>query len=122
MFILSAFLYRAIRLLSLDSPRPLDNRPSASQIIQRESENRLVWASYYIDILIGTGVDKNMCWKGHTPDIPLPCPDQDFLSQSLSPPHYVVPVEESGILPVIKELDLSALAVLVIRLRARVMQ
>lgn len=121
-FILLAFLHRAIRLLSLDSPRPLHNRCTAAQVIQREVENRIVWASFVIDGLAANGVEKNMCWKDHIPEIPLPCPEDCFTSQLASPPHYLVQIEGSGMQEAITELDLSSLMILVVRLRTKGMQ
>ncbi|EHK41509.1 uncharacterized protein TrAtP1_005005 [Trichoderma atroviride] len=121
-FILLAFLHRAIRLLSLDSPRPIHNRRTAAQVIQREVENRLVWASFVIDGLAANGVEKNMCWKDHIPEIPLPCPDDCFISQLASPPHYLLQIENLGMQEAITELDLSSLMVLVVRLRTKGMQ
>lgn len=121
-FILLAFLHRAIRLLSLDSPRPLHNRRTAAQVIQREVENRIVWASFVIDGLAANGVEKNMCWKDHIPEIPLPCPDDCFTSQLASPPHYLLQIEGLGMQEAITELDLSSLMVLVVRLRTKGMQ
>ncbi|KAH8125289.1 hypothetical protein LI328DRAFT_155837 [Trichoderma asperelloides] len=121
-FILLAFLHRAIRLLSLDSPRPLHSHRTAAQMIQREVENRIVWASFLIDGLAANGVEKNMCWKDHIPDIPLPCPDDCFTSQLASPPHYLLQIEGSGMHEAITELDLSSLMILVVRLRTKVMQ
>lgn len=121
-FILLAFLHRAIRLLSLDSPRPLHNRCTAAQVIQREVENRIVWASFVIDGLAANGVEKNMCWKDHIPEIPLPCPDDCFTSQLASPQHYLLQVEGSGMQEAITELDLSSLMILVVRLRTKGMQ
>ncbi|RFU75772.1 hypothetical protein TARUN_6531 [Trichoderma arundinaceum] len=121
-FIMLAFLHRAIRLLSLDSPRPLHNHHTAAQMIQREVENRIVWASFIIDSLAANGVEKNMCWKDHIPDIPLPCSEDCFTSQLSSPPHYLLQVEDSGIHTAIAELDLPSLLILVVRLRTKVMQ
>ncbi|KAL7974367.1 hypothetical protein HDV63DRAFT_111362 [Trichoderma sp. SZMC 28014] len=121
-FILVAFLHRAIRLLSLDSPRPLHNRRTAAQVIQREVENRIVWASFVIDGLAANGVEENMCWKDHVPEIPLPCPDDCFASQLASPPHYLLQIEDSGMQEAITELDLSSLMILVVRLRTKGMQ
>ncbi|KAK4079651.1 transcriptional regulator family: Fungal Specific TF [Trichoderma harzianum] len=122
-FILLAFLHRAIRLLSLDSPRPLPNHPTTAQMMQREIENRIVWASFVIDSLAANGVEKNMCWKDHIPSIPLPCSDDCFNTSQLSVPrHYLLQIEDSGMQTAISELDLSALLVVVVRLRTKVMQ
>ncbi|PNP54047.1 hypothetical protein THARTR1_05254 [Trichoderma harzianum] len=122
-FILLAFLHRAIRLLGLDSPRPLPSHPTTAQMMQREIENRIVWASFVIDSLSANGVEKNMCWKDHIPSIPLPCSDDCFVTSQLSAPrHYLLQIENSGMHTAISELDLSALLVVVVRLRTKVMQ
>ncbi|KAL7943541.1 hypothetical protein V8C42DRAFT_329365 [Trichoderma barbatum] len=122
-FILLAFLHRAIRLLSLDAPSPLPSHPTTAQIMQREIENRIVWASFAIDSLAANGVEKNMCWKDHLPSIPLPYSDDCFNTSQLSaPPHYLPQIEESGMHTSVSELDLSALLVVVVRLRTKVMQ
>lgn len=122
-FILLAFLHRAIRLLSLDSPRPLPSHPTTAQMMQREIENRIVWASFVIDSLTANGVEKNMCWKDHIPSIPLPCSDDCFNTSLFSAPqHYLLQIEDLGMRTAISELDLSALLVVVVRLRTKVMQ
>ncbi|KAL7934957.1 hypothetical protein V8C35DRAFT_279425 [Trichoderma chlorosporum] len=122
-FILLAFLHRAIRLLSLDSPRPLPSHATIAQMMQREIENRIVWSSFVIDSLAANGVEKNMCWKDHMPNIPLPCSDDCFNTSQLSAPqHYLTEIEDLGMQAVIPELDLSALLVMVVRLRTKVMQ
>ncbi|EHK15321.1 uncharacterized protein TRIVIDRAFT_123716, partial [Trichoderma virens Gv29-8] len=122
-FILLAFLHRAIRLLSLDSPHPLPSNSTTAQIMQREIENRIVWASFLIDSLAANGVEKNMCWKDHIPSIPLPCSDNCFNTSQLSTAqHYLTQIEDSGMHTAISELDLGALLILVVRLRTKVMQ
>ncbi|KAH6606903.1 hypothetical protein Trco_006056 [Trichoderma cornu-damae] len=121
-FILSAFLHRAIRLLGLDSPRPLPSHHTAAQVTRREVETRIVWASFVIDGLAANGVEKNMCWKDHIPGIPLPCSDDCFTSQLSSTPRYLLQIEDSGMHSAIADLDLSSLLILVVRLRTSVMQ
>ncbi|UKZ77094.1 hypothetical protein TrVFT333_004812 [Trichoderma virens FT-333] len=91
-FILLAFLHRAIRLLSLDSPHPLPSNSTTAQIMQREIENRIVWASFLIDSLAANAQ------------------------------HYLTQIEDSGMHTAISELDLGALLILVVRLRTKVMQ
>ncbi|KAL6867027.1 hypothetical protein J3F83DRAFT_103124 [Trichoderma novae-zelandiae] len=122
-FILLAFLHRAIRLLSLDSPRSLPSHCTTAQMMQREVENRIVWACFVIDGLAANGVEKNMCWKDYMPNIPLPCSDDCFnTSQLASTPHYLPQIEDSAMHTVIAELDLAALLVVVVRLRTKAMQ
>ncbi|KAL7792436.1 hypothetical protein V8C37DRAFT_380295 [Trichoderma ceciliae] len=121
-FIMLAFLHRSIRLLSLDSPRPMHGHHTAAQMNQREVETRLVWASFVMDGLVANGVEKNMCWKDHIPNIPLPCPDDCFTSRLSSPPYYLLQLETPGMHPAIAELDLSSLLIVVVRLRTKVMQ
>ncbi|PTB75659.1 hypothetical protein M440DRAFT_1439356 [Trichoderma longibrachiatum ATCC 18648] len=122
-FILLAFLHRAIRLLGLDTPRPLPSLCTTAQMMQREVENRIVWACFVIDGLAANGVEKNMCWKDNVPNIPLPCSDDCFnTSQVSSISHYLSQIEDPAMHTVIADLDLAALLVVVVRLRTKVMQ
>jgi hypothetical protein len=115
-FILVGILYRLVRLLGLDNPQPLPDTASAAAVIARESEHRLVWACFFIDLFMSTAGPEDMNWKDHTPSIPLPRSDPSFLSPA-SLKHHVSTIDETGIMSIIDELDLSALAVLVMRLR-----
>lgn len=121
-FVLIAFLYRMIRLLSLDDHRKLDNPTSPAEFLQRECEIRLVWACYYVDVMVGTGVEKNLCWRDDVPNIPLPCPEPNFLSQTPSATFFVENIERAGFAEAIPQLDLEALSILVVRLRSKVMK
>lgn len=116
-FVLVSFLYRVIRLLGLDDPGPLENPNDYLAALQRETENRLVWACFFTDLFTATGVDKNACWKGVTPNIPLPCAEWTSLSQTSIPQHYLAHVENSAMSSVLHDLDLSGLSILVMRLR-----
>ena len=92
-------------------------------MMQREVENRIVWACFVIDGLAANGVEKNMCWKDNVPNIPLPCSDACFNTSQLSLiPHYLSQIEDSAMHTVIADLDLAALLVVVVRLRTKVMQ
>ena len=92
-------------------------------MMQREVENRIVWACFVIDGLAANGVEKNMCWKDNVPNIPLPCSDDCFNTSQLSLiPHYLSQIEDSAMHTVIADLDLAALLVVVVRLRTKVMQ
>ena len=115
-FILVAFLYRLIRLLGLDDPRPLPDNATPAMMIERESEHRVVWACFFIDLFMSTAGPKNMNWREHMPNIPLPRADISFLVPP-SPRFYLSAIDDSGVAPVIQDLDISALAVLVMRLR-----
>jgi hypothetical protein len=115
-FIMVAFLYRLIRLLGLDEMRPLSDNATPTMIIERETEHRLVWACFFIDLFMSTAGPKNMNWREHVPNIPLPRSDLSFLVPT-SPRFYLSTIDDSGVAPVIQDLDISALAVLVMRLR-----
>lgn len=92
-------------------------------MMQREVENRIVWACFVIDGLAANGVEKNMCWKDNVPNIPLPCSDDCFnTSQVSSISHYLSQIEDPAMHTVIADLDLAALLVVVVRLRTKVMQ
>ncbi|KAH7329468.1 hypothetical protein B0I35DRAFT_474073 [Stachybotrys elegans] len=121
-FVLVAFLYRVIRLLELDHRPPLENPFDPQQVGQRETENRLVWACYFIDLFLTTGVSENSCWKDYTPGIPLPCLEQNFVAKVPSPQQFLPDVEANLTPDAVKRMDISALSILVIRLRARVLK
>lgn len=116
-FVLVSFLYRVIRLHGLDNPDPLPASPDQSVLRQRDMENRLVWACYFIDLFTATGVDKNACWKGTIPNIPLPLINHPNTPQHPPSENGLLEVEELGVVPFIQNLDLSALLILVVRLR-----
>ncbi|KAJ4158380.1 uncharacterized protein LMH87_008909 [Akanthomyces muscarius] len=120
-FVLISVLYRMVRLLGLDSYRPLDASASPTEIMERESEIRLVWACYYLDVLVGNGVEKNLCWRDDVPSIPLPCPEQNFTSQTMAHPYFLEEIEQSDMTDIIPHLDFQALSILVLRLRSKVM-
>ncbi|KAJ6789952.1 hypothetical protein PWT90_10831 [Aphanocladium album] len=120
-FVLISVLYRMVRLLSLDSYRPLDANATPTEIMERESEIRLVWACYYLDVLVGNGVEKNLCWRDDVPAIPLPCPEHNFLSQTASQPYFLEDIEQNDMADVIPHLDFQAISILILRLRSKVM-
>lgn len=120
-FVLISVLYRMVRLLSLDTYRPLEAGSTPQQIMERESEIRLVWACYYLDVLVGNGVEKNLCWRDDVPAIPLPCPEENFLSQTPSQPYFLEDIERNDIADVVPNLDFQAISILVLRLRSKVM-
>lgn len=116
-FVLVSFLYRIIRLHGLDDPEPLETPNDHAALMQRDTENRLVWACYFIDFFTATGVEKNSCWKNFTPNIPLPVVDRTFAQEALPMRHFLLTTESTGRVSALPDLDLSALSVLVIRLR-----
>ncbi|OAA39556.1 Fungal transcriptional regulatory protein [Beauveria brongniartii RCEF 3172] len=120
-FVLISVLYRMVRLLGLDSYRPLDANATPTEIMERESEIRLVWACYYLDVLVGNGVEKNLCWRDDVPSIPLPCPEQNFTSQTASQPYFLEEIEQTDMSEVVPHLDFQALSILILRLRSKVM-
>lgn len=121
-YVLVAVLYRMVRLLDLDSYRALPENATPAEIMERECEIRLVWACYYLDVLVGNGVEKNLCWRDDVPSIPLPCPEQDFLAQTASHPYFLEDIERSDIEPMLPKLDFQALSIVILRLRTKVMQ
>lgn len=119
-FFLCGCVYSALRLLGLDVSRAPIYPESPTEFLHQEAENMVVWACYTIDVFGSSGVDKNSSWRGDIPPVPLPCANQDFLSQT--PPssvHFLSTVEDMGLLSV-KSLDLPALVTILIRLRANV--
>jgi hypothetical protein len=121
-YVLVAVLYRMVRLLDLDSHRALSDNATPAEIMERECEIRLVWACYYLDVLVGNGVEKNLCWRDDVPAIPLPCPEQDFLAQTASRPYFLEEIERSNIELLLPNLDFQALSIVILRLRTKVMQ
>lgn len=116
-FVLVSFLYRVIRLHGLDNPEPLEDPSDYAAWMQRDTENRLAWACYFIDFFTATGVEKNSCWKNFSPNIPLPAVDRMFTPGATTPQHFLLTTESTGILSALPDLDLPALSILVVRLR-----
>ena len=121
-FVLVAFLYRVIRLLALDQPRPLRTILGPTDWTERESENRLVWACYFVDAMVSSGVEKNECWGDRVPISALPCPEEHFLSQALSSQPTIAEVENREAVSIFPHLDISSLLLLIVRLRTRVLR
>ncbi|EXJ77350.1 hypothetical protein A1O3_09576 [Capronia epimyces CBS 606.96] len=84
-FSLIGCCYRLARLLRLDSVGfEEDERTrahSAANPTETESRRRLLWACYILDTSVGSGVDANTCWRDGPPQVPLPCPESDFINQ-----------------------------------------
>ncbi|KAM5347422.1 hypothetical protein ACJ41O_010427 [Fusarium nematophilum] len=80
--------YRSIRLLSLDSPAQYEPSQVQGDRTQKESQVRIVWACYTMDLVLCAGVQENSSWW-RPPRIPLPVSDSDFLSQM--PPSTPMP-------------------------------
>ncbi|OIW27650.1 hypothetical protein CONLIGDRAFT_441613 [Coniochaeta ligniaria NRRL 30616] len=120
-FVLSACLFRSLRLLGLDTPQREDEK-TATEILEQETERRIVWASYHIDVLISTGVDRNSMWRDEIPPIPLPCLNQDFLSLTTSARHFLATFESAESMTLLGQLDLPSLVTVLIRLRYSVLR
>lgn len=122
-FTLSGSLFRALRLLGLDSPSLLPaSSGSPTDRLTQETEGRLVWACYHLDLLLSSGVDKHSLWRDDYPRIPLPCSNQDFLTLSHSAPYYLSHLEVAEALPAVGEFDMPALITVLIRLRSTVLR
>jgi hypothetical protein len=120
-FVLSACLFRSIRLLGLDAPQRSEEK-TATEILERETERRIVWASYHIDVLISTGVDRNSMWRDEIPPIALPCLNQDFISLTTSPPQFLATFESAENMSLLSQLDLPSLVTVLIRIRYTVLR
>ncbi|KAL2845514.1 hypothetical protein BJY01DRAFT_247666 [Aspergillus pseudoustus] len=120
-FILAGCLFRAIRLLGLDTPK--QQTPQKGQgLARQETENRIVWAAYHIDMMIASGVDKHSSWRDDFPRIPLPLSNQDFLTLSAGSLYYLDPIDQLSDSRAIRALDLPALITVLIRLRGTVLR
>jgi hypothetical protein len=82
-FLLIGNAFRVIRLLGLDSTRESEALKGVLDATELESARRLVWSCYLLDAQIGSGVDKNLSWRGDAPQIPLPCREEAFSSGSV---------------------------------------
>ncbi|KAK5163457.1 uncharacterized protein LTR77_010639 [Saxophila tyrrhenica] len=120
-FGMAGCVFRHIRILGLDVPRG-DSSSLSLVTPEREIEHRIVWASYSIDVLLGSGVDKHSSWGNDFPRIPLPCSNESVLSQEASQPLFLASIEELGTSSIVPVLDLPALNVVLIHLRTRVLR
>ncbi|KAK4234452.1 hypothetical protein C8A03DRAFT_47227 [Achaetomium macrosporum] len=122
-FMLCGCLYRATRLLGLDNaPQDLRAASQLSGSLEEEVHHRLVWASYTIDILLSSGVDKNSSWREDLPQVPLPCSDRDFLLQTPSPMRFLSDADGENMAAFVKDLDMLALVTMLVRLRGKVLR
>lgn len=122
-FTLSGSLFRSLRLLGFDTPSrfPVVSDMPSERLTQ-ETENRLAWACFHLDLLLSSGVDKHSLWRDDFPRIPLPCSNQDFLSLCHSTSYFLSDFESPDMLPIISQLDLPALSTILIRLRSMVLR
>lgn len=119
-FVLVSFLYRVIRILSLDRARPVRDEKDSDEVLQRQTENRLVWACYFIDQITSSGIDKNSCWRDHLPYLPLL--GSEARPQMYPMPMYIHQAEGDNLQYALQTLDLSALFILITRIRTRVLR
>ncbi|KAH8652179.1 hypothetical protein BX600DRAFT_89412 [Xylariales sp. PMI_506] len=127
-FTLSGCLHRAIRLLGIDAER---QSPSLSphpplESFDREINNRIVWSSFLIDILVASGVDRNSSWAGNIPQISLPWPDRNFTLQippSVPAGPFLMPsIEDEESLSIVGDLDLPSALTILLKLRSDVLR
>lgn len=119
-FMLVGYSYRMIRLLGLDvESRYLDSHIS-SDLSKAESEIRLVWSAYILDSIVGSGVDSNLNWHQEAPRIHLPCPENDFVSQS--PSQSSLTLDSFINSPLKARSNLRANVIYLTRLRSRVLR
>ncbi|VUC20648.1 unnamed protein product [Clonostachys rosea] len=114
-FILVSFLYRVIRLLGLDESDELLHSHDPTFTLQRNIENRLVWACFFIDLFMATAGEKNTSWGNRVPNIPLPT-QQSYRSIG-SPNFYLSDIETVGVMQMTPNLDLSGIVLMTVRLR-----
>lgn len=119
-FALAGYLFRQVRVLGLDTPSE-SNPVEVDALHARELEQRVVWASYCIDVLLASGVDKHSSWRTEVPRIPLPCPNAAFMTKEASHSHFMPILEGRNSWSSISQLDLPALNVVLIYLRTRVL-
>lgn len=123
-FLLCGLLYRALRLLGLDSKQPsiIKDDTTAALILAQEVETRIVWSCYIIDALVSSGVDQNSSWRGDVPQVPLPCSDQEFLAQSPPSVTRFLPLVDEPDMLILQHLDLQALVSIMAGLRMNVLR
>lgn len=125
-FVLVGILHRVIRLLRLDDPLPLEDHHDQAAMIERESQNRLVWACYFIDLFMGTAGERNSCWINTIPRIPLPAEsdaDHNNLAFTTTPRYYLEKdIDDVGLIERVEDFDLSGLVIIVVRLRMQGLQ
>lgn len=119
-FILVSFLYRVIRLLGLDEPDELLHSNDPAFTLQRNIENRLVWACFFIDLFMATAGEKNTSWGNRVPNIPLPT--QQSNRTLGSPKLYLSDIETVGVMQMTPNLDLSGIVLMTVRLRIKGLQ
>ena len=86
---LSSCISRAVQILRLDTSFTNDENMPPSSIearIEEESRRRLFWASWVIDGLSGTGIDRLLTLSRSLPQIPLPCAESEFVSGQKTTP------------------------------------
>ena len=122
-FVLSGCLFRSLRLLGFDMPQqPTTVSESPSEILQQETENRVVWACYHVDLMLASGVDKNSLWHDDVPLIPLPSSNESFLSLTPSRTLNLTEVETLENMSMARQLDLPTLIIILMRLRSVVLR
>ncbi|EEU40352.1 uncharacterized protein NECHADRAFT_76532 [Fusarium vanettenii 77-13-4] len=122
-FMLCGCVFRAMRLLGLDSPpQHLQAAAQLSGNLEQEINHRIVWACYTIDVLLSSGVDKNSSWREDIPQVPLPCSDKDFLLQTPSRKRFLSGIEQEDMSTFVKDLDLLPLVTVLVRLRGKVLR
>ncbi|KAF4980458.1 hypothetical protein FDECE_17877 [Fusarium decemcellulare] len=122
-FMLCGCVFRAMRLLGLDNP-PRNSQPGGqlSGNLEEEINHRIVWASYTIDVLLSSGVDKNSSWREDIPQVPLPCSDKDFLLQTPSPRRFLSRAGSEDTTTLVRDLDLLPLITILVMLRGKVLR
>ncbi len=95
--------------------------PMVTQITERESQRRLMWSCYILDVLVGSGVESLIMSSKALPNVKVPCNNDAYLFQKEPSTGYLLP---DGILLVdsvpAESLGLEAYFVYVISLREQI--
>lgn len=123
---LSGCCYRMAQLLRLNIEPEVEGRtplPTVTQITDRESQRRLMWSCYILDVVVGSGVESLIMSSKALPSVRVPCSNNAYLLQKESATGYLLP---DGILLVdpipAESLGLEAYFVYVISLREQILR
>ena len=123
-FMITGCCARLAQLLRLDSEladETIANLPVDSQVTQKESRRRLMWACYILDGIVGSGVEHLLSCSITPPSLQLPCPGRDFIMQLPCATGLLKPDDSSKYVPA-ENLGIEAYTVRIFYLRFQVLR